>query len=161
MAVAAAGNVTPYQGVAADGQLRRDIQTINNAAYTLANRCRNKGYGEMAAVKLLMYANPLDRARIGAAKVATTNQTLGAGNTTVGQQVDWNIDTIYTFNANISAGAPILVIPGQKLQRADVMQPTTYIAPKDPLTLNELQAVWAIYGAAVADTDQVQQFLLP
>jgi hypothetical protein len=160
LAVAAAGNVTAYQGVQADGQLRRDIQTINRASFNLTNRNIDKGYGDMANRKLLMYANPLDRARIEAAKVATTNQTLGTGNGTVGQKLDWPIETIYTYNANIDAGSPLLVIPGQKLQRVDDMQPTTYTAPKDPLTLNELQAVWAIYGAAVADTDQLETVTL-
>jgi len=161
LAIAAAGTITAWAGVGADGQLRRDIQTLNLAAYTVANRNRNKGYGDTANARLILYANPLDRARIEAAKVALTNTTLGTGNGTVGQRLDWVLETIYTFNANIDAGAPIMVLPGNRLQRVDDMAPTTFLKPKDPLTLNEMQAVWAIYGAAVADVDQCQQVTLP
>lgn len=152
--------ITPWQGVAADGQLRRDIQTLNAAAFTLSNRLKDKGYGDTASARMVLYANPQDKARINAALVATTNQTLGAGNTTVGQKVDWNIEVIFTFNTNIVAGTPILVMPYNKIQRSDAMQPTTYTPAKDALTLNELQAVWAIYGAIVADTEQVQRMTL-
>jgi len=156
-AAAVAGNQTAYQGVNADGQLRRDIQTLNRGAFALSNRNKDKGYGDTANVRLVLYANPLDKARINAAIRATTNQTLGAGNGTVGQQVDWNIEVIYTFNTAITAQHPVMVLPYNKIQRADAMQPTTFTQPKDPLTLNELQAVWAIYGAIVGDTDQVQR----
>ena len=38
--------------------------------------------------------------------------------------------------------------------------PTSYTAPIDPLTLNRHEAVWAIYGAVVADTDQASQLTL-
>lgn len=161
--LAAATLVNPvlaWQGVAADGQLRRDIQTINEAAFQLSNANKDKGYGDTANVRMILYANPRDKARINAAFRATTNQTLGAGNSTVGTELEWNIDVIYTFNASIVARQPVLVLPRNKIQKADVMQPTTFTQPKDPLTLNELQAVWAYYGAVIADTDQVKKLTL-
>ena len=113
----------------------------------------------MANAPLVVYANPADRARLNAAKVAQTNQTLGVPQTT-GVKLDWPIDFVFTYNANIDAGSPIMVLPGRKIQRVDDMAPTTYTAPQDILTLNYVQSVWAIYGAAIADTDQVAQFTL-
>ncbi len=154
LAAAAAGNVTAYQGVAGDGQLRRDIATLNQAAFSLADRCKDKGYGDTAAAQLLLYANPLDKARITAALGSVAQYlapALGPGAT-----IQWNIQPIYTFSSRISSGTPILVLPGNKIQAAEGLAPTTFTAPKDPLTLNEVQAVWSIYGAAVGDTDQCQ-----
>jgi len=138
LATAAALHVTAYQGAAADGQLQRDIQTINQAAFTLTNRCKDKGFGDMASAQLLMYANPLDKRRINAAFRATTQAAASA-------------------NAAI---APILILPKNKIQRAEPMPPKTYNAPTDILTLNETQAVWAIYGAIVGDDDQAETITL-
>lgn len=158
LATAAALNVTTYQGAVADGQLRRDIQTINEAAFVLTNRCKNKGYGDMAAARLIMYANPKDKARINAAFAATTQYMQAAlGKAEV---VNWSIDVVYTYNSNIVTDHPILILPGNKIQAAEDMPPTTFNVPKDPLTLNTVQSVWSIYGAAVADTDQCQKMNL-
>jgi hypothetical protein len=158
LAAAAALNVTVYQGVAADGQLQRDIQTINEGLFVLANRNRNKGYGDTANARYLMYANPRDKDRINAAKRATTAMTAAAGRT--GDIIEWNFDVIYTFDSNIVSGSPILILPGFRNQRADAMQPTTFTGPVDILTLNRVQSVWAIYGAIVADSDQAQTITL-
>lgn len=158
LAAAAVGNVTAYQGVAGDGQLRRDIATINLAAFTLADRCKDKGYGDTAQVTLILYANPRDKDRVLAAINATTGQMANVAGRAV--QINWNIRPIFTFNSNIVTGTPLLVLPGHKIQKADAFPPTTYIVPKDPLTLNEGQAVWAEYGAAVGDTDQVETVTL-
>lgn len=158
LSAAAAGNVTAYQGVAGDGQLRRDIQTINEAAFVLADRCKDKGYGDTAVAQYLLYCNPRDKARVNAALGSVAQYlapALGPGST-----LQWNVQPIYTFSSRISAGAPILVLPGNKIQAAEGMAPTTFTKPKDPLTLNEVQAVWSIYGAAVGDTDQVQTVTL-
>lgn len=159
LAAAAAGNVTTWQGAGSD-QLQRDIQTLNMAAFTLGNRCKDKGYGDMASARFVMYYNPRDKARVLAAINATYGPVSTAG---IGQGsviVSWNITPIPTFNASVVAGSPILVLPLNKIQRADDMAPTTFTQPKDPLTLNELQAVWAIYGAIVGDTDQAQELTL-
>lgn len=157
-AAATPGQTTTYQGVAADGQLRRDIATINACAFALANRCKDKGYGDTAAMELLLYHNPLDKGRILAALAATTATMQAAlGRAEV---VHWNVTPIATFNSNVLADHPIMILPGNKLQSAEDMPPTTFTQPKDILTLNEVQAVWSIYGAAVGDTDQAQRMNL-
>lgn len=159
LAAGAAGNITTYQGAAADGVTRRTILTINRAAFTLTNRCKDKGYGDMANAPLILYANPYDEERIEAAFKTVSADIVGAreNGTAITAR---RIQRIYTYNSYISAGTPILVLPGQKLQKADAMEPTTYVAPVDPFTLNQAQAVWAIYGAIVADTDQCQTVTL-
>lgn len=156
LAAGASGNVTAYQGVAADGQLQRDIQTINSMAHTLTNRIKDKGYtADAANARLVLYANPGDKARINAAFRATTAVIAPAGAT--GDVISWNIDVVYTYNSAVVSGSPILIYPGGLIQAAEDMPPTTFNQPQDALTLNNLQAVWAIYGAAVGDTDQCQQ----
>lgn len=155
---AGVGGTTTWQGVAADGELQRDIQTINVGVFTLADRCKDKGYGDTANRGYLMYANPLDKRRISAAQRATTANIAPAGRT--GQMLHWQLDVNYTFNSSIAQGYPLVVLPGNKIQKAEPMKPTTYTIPKDPLTLNEAQSVWGIFGAAVADTDQIQKITL-
>jgi len=85
---------------------------------------------------------------------------LSAGGIT-GATVNYNIEPNFTFTSQIIAGRPVIVLPGYKIQRVEDMPPTTYTeAGLDILSLNQLQAVWTIYGAAVADTDQVIRFNL-
>jgi hypothetical protein len=163
LAAAAAANVTAYQLAAAVGQLRRDIETIRVAMLALANRNLNKGYGDMANQPMLIYANPNDEARIEAAFRATTGEqanVVGAGVPAVKITTTRSFKRIYTYNTAITSGSPIMVIPKNKIQKADAMQPTTFTAPKDILTLNETQAVWGIFGAIIGDTDQCQEFTL-
>lgn len=158
--IAAAGalNVTAYQGVAGNGQLQRDIQTINEAAYQLTNRNKDKGYGDTANTKLVMYINPRDKARVLAAFNVTTASLAAAGQT--GDTINYSIEVVPTFNSFISSGSPILVLPGHKSQKAEGMPPTTYGPELDILSLNRVQAVWAIYGGIVADTDQYETVTL-
>jgi len=158
LAAAAVGNVTAYQGAAADGRLQRDILTINRAMFTLADRCKDKGYGNTATMPFLIYANPNDEARIEAAFTATTQALAAAGRT--GDTVRRVVRRFYTFTPTIASGAPLLILPQNKIQRAEVMTPTILTAPQDVLTLNMVQAVWAYYGAAVGDTDQCQTITL-
>lgn len=160
LSAAAAGNITTYQGAAADTRIQRDVLTINSCAFSLGDINKDKGYGDTASAPYLIYANPQDEERLEAAFRVTTNYL------TAGQQAGTSINTrnrisrIYTFNSNISAGTPLMILPGNKNQKADAMQLTYYQVPKDPLTLNEGTAAWAIYGAIVADTDQCRQFNL-
>lgn len=159
LAVAAALNITLTQGVAADGQLRQDVRTINQAIYNVTFRCRNKGYGDMANAPVIMYANRHDEERIEAAFRATT-ATLGAI-ANRGEAISTRrVSRIYTYNNNVIAGFPMIVIPENKIQRAEVMGPTIYNQEVDILTLNRVQAMWAIYGAIVADTDQCELITL-
>jgi hypothetical protein len=159
IAAAAALNVTAYQGAAAEGRARRDIQTINSAAFTLTDRLKDKGYGDMANAPLIMYANPFDEDRIEGAFRVVSNALVSTNG--ISEQITARrITRVYTYNTNVVSGSPILVLPGQKSQKADAMQPTVYNQEQDALTLNKLQAVWAIYGAIMADTDQAQQLTL-
>lgn len=159
LAVAAALNPVAWQGVAADGRTLRDILTINRAAFLIGNVNRNKGYGNTANSPLVLYANPNDEDRIEAAFRVTSGQLAAArenGISVTGRR----ISRIYTYNPSIVSGHPLLVLPGNKLQKADAMAPTTYTQEIDVLTLNRVQAVWAIYGAIVGDTDQCYQLTL-
>jgi len=147
-------NITAYVDPTGVGAcLANDILTINATVFDIANKCRNKGYGDTANAQYVLYANPADKPRITAALNAQSNymQMLGW----FGTEIGYNIQPIWTFNEHITAGYPLIVLPGHKLQRADVMQPTTYMAQKDPFTLNEAASCWAIYGSIVGDSDQV------
>jgi hypothetical protein len=154
LVAAGAGNVTPYGGAAADGQLFRDVTTINTAMNDVSFRNRNKGYGNTAQMPLIMYANPLDQARIERAFNTTANLTDNKADAILKRTVN----RIYTYF--VDSGSPLLVIPGNKSQVGEGMAPTSYVADQDVLTLNYVQAVWAIYGAAIGDTDVVQTVTL-
>lgn len=161
VAAVAAAQITAYQGAAALGQLQRDILTINAATVALVNRNLNKGYyADMASAPILIYANYADEPRIEAVFRARTADFAAAG--LQGAEVFRSrpFQRLYTANSNITAGSPLFVLPGGKLQRAQAMAPTTYRAPQDILTLNYVESVWEIYGAIVADSEQVQQATL-
>ena len=160
LATAAALNPVAWQGVAADGQSRRDILTINECAFQLGNVNRNKGYGDMANAEMIIYANPRDENRIEAAFNIQTNAIVASSENGVSITKTRRLARIYSYNLNIVSGFPLMVLPGRKLQMADAMQPTVYNQEQDALTLNRVQAVWAIYGGIAADTDQVFQFEL-
>ncbi len=156
---AASGTAITWQGAASDGQLRRDVLTINKAQFDLGNALKDKGYGDMATAPFIIYANPYDQDRIEAAFRAMTADlapALATGQETARRR----IDRVYTYNSNITSGTPLMLLPGQKSQKATAMEPTTYTRPQDLLTLNYTQSVWSIYGATVADTDQVVSFTL-
>jgi hypothetical protein len=159
LGTAAALTVIAQQGVAADGRTLRDILTINEAAFQLGNTNKDKGYGDAANAPFILYANPQDEERIEGAFRVTSGQLAAARENGIAITAR-RIKRIYTYNSNIVAGSPILVWPGQKSQKADAMQPTVYTQEVDILTLNRLQAVWAIYGAIIADTDQTLQLTL-
>jgi hypothetical protein len=162
LATAAALNVIAYQGLGTMTQIQRDILTINEGAFQIGNKNKDKGYGDMANAALIMYANPADRARIEAAFVVTSNfltASAGAGDPSI-QVTPQPIRRVYTYNTNVAALHPILVLPGRKSQKNEAMAPTTFTQPKDILTLNEVQSVWSIYGAGIGDTDQCFQLNL-
>lgn len=159
LAAAAAGNVIAWQGAGTDTRVQRDVLTINQGAFTIGNVNKDKGFGDMATAPLIIYANPYDEERIEAAFRAVTAD-LVAGQQRGTAITKRAIRRIYTYNSNVVAGSPLLILPGNKIQKNDAMAPTTYTAPDDILTLNRVQAVWAIYGAAIADTDQCYQLTL-
>jgi hypothetical protein len=158
-AAAISNAVTPYDTVVADGQLRRDIRTINQAIYDLTIRLNGKGYGDMANMPVIIYANRSLENRIKAALRATTDamatQLAGAE-----QITDRRVTVLYTYNTAITANRPIVCVPGITITRQDYMMPTTYTAPTDILTLNGAQAVWAAYAGGIGDSEQCQNFIL-
>lgn len=157
-AAAATNAVTPYDAVV-DGQLRRDIRTINQAILTLTLRLLNKGYGDMANAPVIIYANRALEGRINAAMRASTDAMAAAAGGA--QEITKRpIKIVYTYNTAIRADRPIVVLPKWGLQKMDYMMPTTYTDKQDILTLNIAQAVWGDYGFGVADTDQAQNLLL-
>lgn len=159
LATAAALTVVAWQGAAADGRTLRDILTINEAAFQLGNTNKDKGYGDAANAPFILYANPQDEERIEAAFRVTSGQLAAARENGIAITAR-RIRRIYTYNSNIVAGSPIMIWPGQKIQKADAMQPTTYGPELDILSLNRVQSVWAIYGGTVADSDQCIQLTL-
>lgn len=159
LAAAGAFNIVPYQGGAGDTRIQRTVLTINRGAFLLGNANKDKGYGDMANAPLLLYANPNDKEIIESAFRVTTD-FLAAGQQQGTAMTDQPIRRIYTYNSQIVSRAPLLVLPGRKIQRNEAMAPTTFTDPQDILTLNYVQSVWSIYGAAVADTDQVYQLTL-
>jgi len=158
LAAASALNITAYQGVVADGELQRDIQTINQAIYDISDANKDKGYGDAANAPLVIYANLLDQRRIEPAFQVSANSLAAAGRT--GQSIMRNVRRYYTMNTAIVSGAPVLVMPGQKIQWAEVLPPTTFTDKVDILTLNMAQSVWSYYGGAVGDTDQARRISL-
>jgi hypothetical protein len=159
LAVAAALHQVAWQGVNADGRTLRDILTINQGAFQLANVNKDKGYGDTANMPLLLFANLEDEERIEGAFRVTSGQLVAArenGIAVTGRR----IKRIYTLNSSIAQGSPILVLPGQKAQKADAMQPTAFGPELDILSLNRVQALWGIYGAVIADDQQCIQLTL-
>lgn len=130
--------------------LDRDRRTLNLAAFTLANRLKDKGYGDMSNPQMLLYVNPTLKSRI--QQALATNLT----GVIVPTQVTWNITPVYTFNANLPANTSygLLVVPGNKLQKADAMLPTSFMKA-DVATMTYVEYVHSYYGAVGADTDQV------
>lgn len=158
LATAAGLTVIGWQGVAADGRTLRDVMTINLAGFQLGNTNKDKGIGSGVNTGFILYANPFDKDRIEAAFRATTANMLASREN--GISITDNIRRIYTYNNSILAGSPILVWPGQKIQKADVMAPTTFGPELDILSLNRVQSVWAIYGSIIADDEQCLQLTL-
>lgn len=147
---AAGAHITTWQGVVADGELRRDIKTLNMGAYNIGNLCKAKGYGNTANAQFVLYADPIFKSRILAALRATTTglqipQSVGA-------QIEANITPIFTFNSNLK-GKIIMGLPGFKAQRADIMLPQQF-NDTDILSLTYIQSVFAYYGAGIGDTEQ-------
>jgi hypothetical protein len=155
-AAAAKNTVIPY-ATSGTGQLQNDIITINSAIATLTKRLKDKGYGNMANARVIIYAHRDLEDRIGAAMRATTSALAAAGS--VGVQITSRpIDIVYTYNSAITWDRPIVLVPGWGLQKMDYMLPTVFTDKQDILTLNIAQAVWADYGFGVGDTDQCQNF---
>lgn len=154
--VAGAGATTTYQGAATDTQVSRDVQTINEAAYQIGNAVKDKGY---SGTRYILYLNESMRSRMTTAINTSGKQVVIPGATLNGSVLDtinYNVEVRFTYNTSITGTNGYMVLPGNKIQKADVMQPTSY-TDMDILSLQNIQAVWSYYGAAVGDTDQVRK----
>lgn len=151
IADAAALHPIAYQGVAADGRLRRDIDTLNQAIYQLGKINKGKGYaGNMARPQCILTADPIYMGRIEAAVRATTaNMAPVAGKA---DQLEYTFQRQYSFDPSLS-GKIVIGIPGNKSQKADILAPTQF-TDTDILTLTYIQAVYAYFGAGIGDTEQ-------
>lgn len=128
-----------------------DIETINGAAFKLANTTKDKGFGDTSMAQMILYANPTIKDRVLRALREQGQAFAGSG-----ARINWPIQAYFTFNGNMpsTATTALLVLPGRKIQRAEGMAPTFYNA-FDHLSLSTVQTMFAEYGAAVADSTQV------
>lgn len=149
-------NVT-WQGSTGDAEVERDIKTINELAYQIANDTKDAGYGDTANAEFVLYANPKVRSRITRALSYIGQDVAG-----MPLRVDYNVTPYFTFDPYIASSAGsstntdiLMVLPGQKIQRATVMEPTTF-SDTDILSLSYVDAVWSYYGATAADSRQAR-----
>lgn len=153
---AGSGQTISYQGAGTDTQVRRDVLTINEAAYQIGNTLKDKGY---SGNQYILYLNESMRSRMTTAIKSSGKEMIIAGATTNGTILDtinYNVAVRFTFDSHITGTTGYMVFPGNKIQRADVLPPTSY-TDMDILTLQHIQAVWAYYGAAIGDTDQIAE----
>lgn len=152
IAAASLSDTIAWQGIVTDREIDRDIATLSKGADDCGAANKNKGYGNMANARFLIYAQPTLRSRINQALAATRNSTVIS--TGKGQVVESNISPIYTYNASVLANKGLLVLPGNKIQNAVKISEKSF-EREDIESLNKLQTYWTAFGATIADTDQV------
>ncbi|MCK4815128.1 hypothetical protein KA005_05100 [bacterium] len=161
LAAAGALNTVAWSGVATDPQIDRDIATINQGYQELGDANKDKGYGDTANSQMLIYATPNMKARINQALRATDSDILrgrpvGAAGTKAGQTVEYNVMPLYSWNASLLANKALLVLPGNKIQNAVYLRELA-LNKQDIESLTELRTYWTVFGATIADTDQVYE----
>lgn len=142
-------------------RVTRDIGTLENGGYTLTNRIKDKGYGDVANRPLLLLAPVALRSRILRALAYTGQDVAGAPN-----RVTYPITPRFTFNEYLTEAAgsssdtkALLLVPGKRIQKATAMEPTNYMR-KDIQSLTDIQVVWSFYGAGVgfeSGFEQIQE----
>jgi hypothetical protein len=147
-----------WSGAATDPIIDRDIATINEGYQTIGEAVKDKGYGDVANVMMLLYASPNLKARIMQALRATRAEIIGgrrdgAATSTAGQVVEYNVQPRFTYNSAITADTALLILPGHKIQNAVYLRELG-LQERDIETLSEIRTYWTAYGAIVADTDQ-------
>lgn len=156
LATAGALNPITYQLTASEGQLERDIATINKGYEDLGEANKDKGYGDTANARMLLYHSPKLKARIMQALRATSRDTIASGRTESGRIVEYNVEPRATWNASIPANKALLVLPGNKIQNSVYLRQLE-LNKQDMESLNELRTYWTAFGAVVADSDQVYE----
>ena len=154
MATAGATNPVPWQGAAEDSQVQRDVLTINKARSDMAEKLKDKGYGDMANATFLLYYHDSLRERITAAlRVTTADLTRGAQ---AGVAVYQNIVPISTLNSNIPVGKAEMVLPGQKAQNSMYLQERVF-ERTDGDSMNYLKSSFTAFGAIIGDNEQFSE----
>jgi hypothetical protein len=155
LATAAALTGVAWQGIATDTVLSRDIRTLTAGYNTIGTATKDKGYGDTANARMIMYTSPNLRQRLNQAMRVTSVDAVKSGGVGVGtgQVVDSNIDIRYTYNGNITVNTGVMCLPGHKIQNAVYLQELG-LTRQEIESLNELRAYWTAFGATIADTDQ-------
>jgi hypothetical protein len=154
--------VITYQGSGTSPAevLKRDVDTIQLAATTIAKDCKDLGFGDVASAPVIIYGSPALEGRIAAA--LSQRQATGIAPSILAGR---NISFQPTYKLASSAGVAIadtqflMVLPQNKIQRGDKVAPTTYM-DEDVLSFSKIQTVRARFGAAVAEPKQVRLFNL-
>ena len=149
-----------WQGESTDAILDRDIATVNLGCARLGEVLKDRGYGDTANARFLLYVSPLYKNRLLQAQRQTTAnigvKTSAGASSVAGQAWSNNVDLRFSFNSNITAAKGLLVLPGNKIQNAVYLQELG-LSRQDQDSLNELQAYWTAFGAAIGDNDQCAQ----
>jgi len=148
------GQNTTWQGAVTDTQLFRDLATVNLAAFTIGNRLKDKGYGNLN--QFICYLPESMRVRGTKMQNATMTQ-MPSGNLN-GSLIDslvYNVQFVYSWDSNLAANRGYMCIPGNKAQMAEIVPPFT-LSDSDILQLTYIQAIWSYYGAGIGDSEQFQ-----
>jgi hypothetical protein len=142
-----------WQGAGTDPVLTRDRLTLSLAIDTIANACRNFGFGDVATARYDVYCSPRLAIRLNDA----INANLGTANG-IGGIVPYNVAINPTYNLNRSSGSVlatdfIVCLSGNKIQRGDKLGLTTYQS-SDNLSFSEIVTGRMRYGAAIAEPKQ-------
>lgn len=154
----AAGALNPvsWQGATEDSQVSRDIATINKARSDMAIALKDKGYGDVANARYLLYCNDDMRERIQAAMRVTSGALVAGGANQNGQEMYANITPIFTLNSSIASKKAELVFPGNKLQNSMYMEEKV-MERVDGDSLNYLKSSFTAFGAIAGDSDQCSE----
>lgn len=161
LAAASLGTLVTYQGVVGDPVIDRDIATMNKGYTDIGDLVKDKGYGEVANVEMLLYVNPKLKSRLAQAKRVTqaemvTGRAVGTASSIGSPVVEFNVTPLFTWNSNIPANKGVLVLPGNKIQNAMYIQELS-LSQRDIETLSEVRTYWTMFGAAVGDAEQTAE----
>lgn len=138
---------------------QKDINTINAAYTKIGDAVKDKGYGDVANVPMVLYFTPTHKSRMMQALRATNADLVTSGIAASQGQVEFNVVPATTWNSAIAADTALLVLAGNKIQNSVYMQELG-LRERDIESLSDLQTYWSAFGAVVADTDQVVELAL-
>lgn len=156
LATAGATNPITYQGAAADGQLSRDIATLNAGLNAISAINKDKSLGSPSAMKFKLYPDPDLEERIEAAFRWTGGNQPTTQVTTASTVKKRSISRFYSYNDSVPTLKALLVIPGGKIQNAVYMKDKS-LSKEEMESLNKISTYWTAYGAIVGDNDQVYE----